>query len=79
MVGMSVWESTLERQVAADSISRVSSYDWFGSFAFYPLGMALWRPLAAVIGVIAVLWIAFALMALLAAALLSIPDTRHLG
>ena len=41
------------------------------------VAFALWGPLAAVIGVSAVLWIAFALMGLLAAVLLALPDTRH--
>ena len=78
MVGMSVWESTLQRQIPGESLSRVSSYDWFGSFAFYPLGLALWGPLAAGIGVQPALWLAFGLMGLLALALLAIPDTRQL-
>ena len=78
MVGMSLWESTLQRQVPAESISRVSSYDWFGSFAFYPIGLALWGPLAAAIGVGTALWLAFGLFAVLATALLLVPDTWQL-
>jgi MFS family permease len=78
MIGTSVWESTLQRQIPEASLSRVSSYDWFGSFAFYPLGMALWGPLAAGIGVSVALWVAFGLMAVLALILLAIPDTRNL-
>jgi hypothetical protein len=31
MLGMSVWESTLQRHIPAESLSRVSSYD-FGLF-----------------------------------------------
>jgi hypothetical protein len=76
MIGASVWDSTLQRQVPGESISRVSSYDWFGSLAFYPLGMALWGPLAAAIGVSSALWVAFALMIALPTALLCVPDTR---
>ena len=78
MVGMSVWESTLQRQVPPEALSRVSSYDWFGSYAFYPLGMALWGPLAGAIGVTTALWLAFALMVALAATLLAVPDTWRL-
>jgi MFS family permease len=77
MIGMSIWESTLQRQVPRESLSRVSSYDWFGSFVFYTLGMALWGPHAAGIGVHTALWLAFAAMTTLAAALLAIPDTRR--
>ena len=78
MVGMSVWESTLQRSIPDESLARVSSYDWFGSYAFYPLGLALWGPLAAAIGVSTALWLAFGLMGLLAVALLALPDTRLL-
>lgn len=41
MVGNSVWESTLQRHIPADQLSRVSAYDWFGSMAFAPLGLIL--------------------------------------
>jgi hypothetical protein len=78
MAGMSVWESTLQRQIPDESLSRVSSYDWFGSFAFYPLGMVLWGPLAAAIGVAPTLWLAFGVFAVLIAALFAIPDTYRL-
>ena len=78
MVGMSLWESTLQRGVPAESIARVASYDWFGSFAFMPLGMLLWGPLAAAIGVSTALWLAFAIFVALAAGLLLLPETRGL-
>ena len=41
MVGMTVWMSTLQRHIPDGWLSRVSSYDWFGSFGFYALGLAL--------------------------------------
>ncbi|MGH2823981.1 MAG: MFS transporter, partial [Thermoleophilaceae bacterium] len=78
MMGMSVWESTLQRLIPAGSLSRVSSYDWFGSYAFYPLGLAIWGPVAAAIGTTTALWLAFALLLASIAALLALPDTRRL-
>ncbi|HEU4658362.1 MAG TPA: MFS transporter [Capillimicrobium sp.] len=78
MVGMSVWESTLQRRIPGESLSRVSSYDWFGSFAFYPLGMALWGPIAAAIGLTPALWVAFGGFAIFIAAVLLMPETRRL-
>jgi MFS family permease len=78
MVGMSVWESTLQRGVPIDALSRVSSYDWFGSYAFTPIGMVVWGPLSAAIGASAALWIAFGVAMALVAALLASPATRHL-
>jgi hypothetical protein len=78
MVGMSVWESTLQRQIPAEALSRVSSYDWFGSFAFYPVGLAIWGPISAAIGIQTSLWLAFSLFILSILALLAVPDVRRL-
>jgi hypothetical protein len=78
MVGISVWESTLQRHIPGESLSRVSSYDWFGSMAFYPLGLAIWGPVAAAIGVGVALWLAFGIGVVAVLALLSVPDIRRL-
>jgi Transmembrane secretion effector len=78
MLGMSVWESTFQRRVPAESLSRVASYDWFGSLAFRPLGLALWGPLAGAIGISTALWLAFGLFAAATASMLALPDTRSL-
>jgi hypothetical protein len=73
-----VWESTVQRLIPAESLSRVVSYDWFGSLAFYPIGLAVWGPVAGLIGVSASLWLAFGLFLALIAAQLAVPDTRRL-
>jgi MFS family permease len=78
MLGMSVWESTLQRLIPAESLSRVVSYDWFGSLAFRPVGLAIWGPVAGLIGISTSLWLAFGLMIALVAALVAVPDTRRL-
>jgi MFS family permease len=78
MLGMSVWESTLQRHIPGEALSRVSSYDWFGSLAFYPLGLAIWGPVAAAIGVDVALWLAFGLSVAAVVALLAVPDIRRL-
>jgi len=77
-LAISVWESTLQRHIPGESLSRVSSYDWFGSLAFSPVGLAVWGPIAAVIGVSISLWLAFGLAVFLTLALVSVPDIRHL-
>jgi MFS family permease len=76
--GESVWESTLQRHIPDESLSRVSSYDWFGSFAFYPLGLAVWGPLAGAIGLGTSLWLAFALFITAIAAVLCVADVWRL-
>jgi predicted MFS family arabinose efflux permease len=78
MLGNSVWESTLQRHIPAESLSRVSAYDWFGSLAFSPLGLAIWGPIAAAIGFSASLWIASAVLLGTTLALLAVPDIRRL-
>jgi hypothetical protein len=78
MLGMSVWESTLQRHIPGDSLSRVASYDWFGSLAFSPLGYVIWGPVAGAIGVSTALWIAFGLFLAGIATQLAVPDTRRL-
>jgi MFS family permease len=77
MLGGSVWSSTLQRHIPDEWLSRVSAYDWFGSFAFYPLGLALSGVLAGAIGIHVTLWIAFGLLAASSAGLLALPDIRN--
>lgn len=77
-LAISIWESTLQRHVPGKSLSRVSSYEWFGSLAFYPLGLAVWGPVATVIGVSVSLWLAFGLAAVLTLTLIGVPDIRRL-
>jgi MFS family permease len=50
------WTTCMQRVVAPDMISRVSSYDYLGSLAFFPAGLALAGPLADAFGVTTVLW-----------------------
>jgi hypothetical protein len=52
----------------------VSAYDWFGSLAFQPVGMAIWGPISVAIGIGGALWLAAALMVASSAALLAVPD-----
>jgi predicted MFS family arabinose efflux permease len=55
-----LWETTMQRLVPAEKLSRVSAYDWFGSVALLPLGYAIVGPLAGAFGVSAMLWVAVA-------------------
>lgn len=45
-----LWETTMQREVPQEVLSRVSSYDWFGSLALAPLGLLVAGPVAAVVG-----------------------------
>jgi MFS family permease len=57
-VHLTLWFTVFQQQVPAEAMSRVSSYDAFGSFVLGPLGAALAGPLAAAIGVSATLYAA---------------------
>lgn len=59
-----LWFTALQRNVPPESLSRVSSYDAFGSLMFGPLGLALAGPLLAFIPISE----AFLIAALVAAA-----------
>lgn len=78
MLGNTLWETTLQRHVPAESLSRVSSYDWFGSLALDPIGLAIWGPIAGVIGIQASLWTACGLLVVSALILLAVPEVRSL-
>jgi MFS family permease len=78
MFGNAVWESTLQREIPADSISRVSAYEWFGSTALRPVGLAIWGPIAIGIGFAETLWLAYALLLATSLVLLAVGDVRKL-
>jgi MFS family permease len=77
-VANNLWETTQQRHVPPKLLSRVSSYDWFGSLAAVPVGMLLWGPIADAIGVSTALWIAFALQLSSILALFAVREVREL-
>jgi MFS family permease len=78
MLGNSVWETALMRHVPHESLSRVSAYDWFGSLAFQPLGLAIWGPIAALVGLAPAVWLATAGVLATNVALFCSPAIRGL-
>jgi MFS family permease len=78
VVTASVFTTTMQQQIPEQTLSRVSSYDWFASLAVYPVGLAAAGPVAAVLGIHTVLW-ATGLIELAAfLALLLVPGIRQL-
>jgi MFS family permease len=71
-----LWETTLQQHVPAHALSRVSSYDWFGSLAFQPLGYALIGPLSAAVGVAGALYLCGGLELAAIVPLLMVRDIR---
>jgi MFS family permease len=55
------WMTAMQREIPEDMISRVSSYDYLGSMAFFPLGLAIAGPVADLIGISETLWVSAAI------------------
>ena len=73
-----LWQTTLQQHVREEALSRVSAWDWMGSYAFLPLGLILAGPVSAVIGISATLWISVAFIVLSTFAVLLVPEVRNL-
>ncbi|MFE9769620.1 MFS transporter [Streptomyces sp. NPDC005808] len=72
------WMTALHQEIPEDKLSRVSAYDWFGSIAMVPLATALAGPAEVAFGRTASLWGCAVLVVVVTAAVLCVPDVRHL-
>lgn len=70
-----VWESTLQNEVPVAVLARVVSYDWLGSTALRPLGLALIGPVVGLVGLPAGLSIVVAAFGAICCGLLTAPTT----
>ena len=73
-----IWFTTFQLEVPDHLMSRLSSFDWFGSVALNPLGYALVGPLANVLGVATTLLFAAALNAVVSIGVAATPAIRRL-
>lgn len=78
-LGGAVWFATLQEKIPEESISRISSFDWFGSIALNPIGYALIGPISTVLGVGESLVLAGALNIACSLGMLAVPTVRALG
>jgi len=72
------WTTTMQREIPAHVLSRVSAYDWFGSLVFLPLGMALVGPVASKAGITTTLVGCGVLMIFLIVVTLLVPSVARL-
>lgn len=72
------WMTTMHQEIPEEMFSRVSSYDWFGSLSMLPLAMALAGPVESAIGRTSALWGCAGLVIVVTAAVLLVPDVRHM-
>ncbi|MDE3074218.1 MAG: MFS transporter [Chloroflexota bacterium] len=73
-----LWQTTIQREIPAPVLSRVSAYDWFGSVAFFPLGYAVAGPLAASLGIAPTLWLAAGWLVVSSGCVLAVPSVARL-
>jgi MFS family permease len=72
------WMTALHQEIPEEKLSRVSAYDWFGSVALVPAAMALAGPAETAFGRAEALWGCAALVVVVTAAVLCVPDVRDL-
>lgn len=71
------WFTLLQSEIPPEELSRVSSWDYLGTYALQPIGYAVIGPLAAAVGVASTLYAAAGLAALSTCAVLAFPDVRN--
>lgn len=72
-----MYETTIAQQIPTEALSRVAAYDWCGSLALEPLGMALIGPLAAGLGSSETLWLCAGAVFVVQGAVLATRDVRR--
>lgn len=75
-LGENLYVTAFQRNLPEHALSRISSYDWFGSIALNPIGYALIGPVAAAIGTPEALAIAGILNVLVCLSVLLVPSVR---
>ena len=78
-LGDIVWFTTFQLKIPDHLMSRLSSFDWFGSVVLNPLGYAVVGPVAAALGVPTTLYVAGALNGLATIAVALTPAIRSGG
>ncbi|MFE6622755.1 MFS transporter [Streptomyces sp. NPDC057740] len=72
------WMTALHQEIPEEKLSRVAAYDWFGSVALVPLATALAGPAETTFGRTPALWGCAAVVVIVTAAVLCVPDVRNL-
>lgn len=75
-LGENLYVTAFQRNLPEHALSRISSYDWFGSVALNPLGYALIGPIAVVLGTPETLVLAGVLNVLVCVGVILVPSVR---
>ena len=73
-----MWNTTLQTQIAKESLGRVTAWDWMSSLALWPVGLAVAGPLAERFGVTTMCWVTGGLGLLAAFWVLLVKDVWRL-
>jgi MFS family permease len=71
-------ETTMQREIPSEMLSRMSAYDWFGAVASAPIGYALVGVLAKGLSVTGALWLAAGVLVAVTATCLATPAVSGL-
>jgi predicted MFS family arabinose efflux permease len=74
----SLWQTTVQRHIPEQMLSRASSYDYFASYSAIPVGLAIAAPVAGALGLRPVLLMIAVGSFLLVLATLAVSSVRHL-
>jgi len=73
-----VWDTTMQRQLPPEVLSRASAYDWFGSMVLLPIGFAIEGWISSALGINGALWLGAGWLALTVTLVLALPSVRGL-
>jgi MFS family permease len=73
-----LWITTVQTKIPEESLSRVNSYDAFGSFLFGPIGIAVAGPLALIFGLKATMLVSASVALLAIVLVILMPSVRKL-
>lgn len=77
-VFVTLWESTIQREIPVHLLSRVAAYDWLGSYALTPVGFVMAALLSTHIGIRTTLLVAAIWAVLSSSVVLAIPSVRRI-
>ena len=78
-LGSTLYTTAFQRNIPEHALSRISSYDWFGSVALNPIGYALIGPIALTLGASQTLAVAGVLNILVCLSVVLVPSVRHIS
>jgi MFS family permease len=73
-----LWDTTMQRQLPPELLSRASAYDWFGSMVLLPIGFAIEGSVASLLGISGTLWLGAGWLLLTVLIVLAFPSVRRM-